>query len=223
MHDDSNKSAPVEYEHRAQDADRRMYSPSVARNSAPILGALKRVLPEQGLILEIGCGSGEHAICFAEAMSNLTWLPSDPDPHSRISTASWISFKNLNNILSPVDINVCSSDWGIDHLAPFDAIVSINMIHIAPWDATLGLFAGAGRMLRVGGLLYLYGPFIHNGVYNALSNAAFDKTLRVSNPSWGLRDIADLEGVAAASGMRLSETIDMPANNTSLVFSKSTP
>jgi hypothetical protein len=99
-------------------------------------------------------------------------------------------------------------------------MVSINMVHIAPWAATLGLFAGAGRLLRAGGLLFLYGPFMHNGVHNAPSNAAFDESLKARNPSWGLRDIVDLERVAEASGLKLGETIEMPANNMSLVFSR---
>ena len=108
-------------------------------------------------------------------------------------------------------------------MAPFDAILSLNMVHIAPWAASLGLFAGAGRLLRDGGLLFLYGPFMHNGVHNAPSNAAFDVSLKSRNPSWGLRDIAELEHVAAASGLHLREIIEMPSNNLTLVFSRGGP
>ncbi len=194
-----------------------MFSPSAARNSAPILAVLKRVLPTHGVVLEIGCGTGEHAVCFAEAMPNLTWQPSDPDADARASTASWIKFAGLNNVLAPLDIDVCSRLWGVEQTAPFDAIVSINMVHIAPWAASLGLFAGAGRLLRAGGLLVLYGPFMRDGAHNAPSNAAFDASLKARNPSWGVRDIADLERVGEASRLSLRETIEMPANNMSVV------
>lgn len=211
--------SPVALEQRDVCADQRMYSPSVARNSAPILAALKRVLPTHGAVLEIGCGTGEHAVCFAGGMPNLTWQPSDPDADARTSTSSWIKFAGLTNVLAPLDIDVCSGRWGVEQTGHFDAIVSINMIHIAPWAASLGLFAGAGRLLRTGGLLVLYGPFMRDGAHNAPSNAAFDAALKEKNPSWGLRDIADLEQVGGATGLKLRETIDMPTNNMLLVFS----
>lgn len=220
MPDESGNRSPVALEQRGLGADQRMLSPSAARNSLPILAVLKRVLPANGMVLEIGCGTGEHAVGFAEAMINLIWLPSDPDPDSRASTASWIKFKGLNNVLAPLAIDVCSTLWGVEQMAPFDAIVSINMVHIAPWAVSSGLFAGAGRLLRSGGLLFLYGPFMRNGVHNAPSNAAFDESLRARNSSWGLRDIADLERLAEASRLRLREAIEMPANNMSLVFSR---
>jgi len=219
MTDESDKRPPIALEQRGVSADQRMFSPTAARNSEPILAVLKRVLPTKGAVLEIGCGTGEHAVHFAGAMPRLTWLPSDPDSDCRASTASWIRFTRLSNVLPPVDIDVCAKSWGIEQSAPFDAIVSLNMVHIAPWAASLGLFAGAGRLLRAGGLLFLYGPFMRNGVHNAPSNAAFDASLRARNPSWGVRDIAELERVGESSGLSLRETIEMPANNMSLVFS----
>src|ERR1700730_18577978 len=212
----------VGLDRRGVSDEQRMLSPSAARNLAPILAVLKRVLPARGVVLEIGCGTGEHAVCFAEAMPNLTWQPSDPDADARASTASWIKFAGLNNVLAPLDIDVCSRLWGVEQRAPFAAIVSINMIHIAPWAATLGLFAGAGRLLRAGGLLVLYGPFMRDGVHNAPSNAAFDVSLKARNPSWGVRDIADLERAGEASRLGLREAIKMPANNMSVVFSSGT-
>lgn len=209
---------PVALEQRGVGEDQRMFSPSAARNSAPILAVLNRVLPVRGLVLEVGCGTGEHAVYFAEAMPTLTWQPSDPDPDSRASTAGWIRHKALSNVLPPLDIDVCSEAWGQGQAALVDAIVSLNMVHIAPWAATLGLFAGAGRLLSPGGVLVLYGPFTRDGVHTATSNAAFDASLKMRDPSWGLRDIADLERVGTSSGLELREAVEMPANNTSLVF-----
>lgn len=222
MPEQNDTRPPVALEQRGVGADRRLFSPSAARNSAPILAVLKHALPAHGAVLEIGCGTGEHAVCFAEAMPKLTWQPSDPDADARASTAGWIAFTGLSNVLAPLDIDVSASLWGVEQRAPFDAILSLNMIHIAPWTASFGLFAGAGRLLRAGGLLVLYGPFMRDGVHTAPSNAAFDASLKARNPSWGVRDLADLERVGMACGLRLRETIEMPANNLSVVFSRDT-
>lgn len=221
MHNDNDKPLPIALEQRVQDADLRMFSPSAERNAEPILRVLKDLFPAHGMVLEIGCGTGEHAVCFAAAMPTLTWLPADPDPAYRASTASWIGFKGLGNVLAPIDVDASSPIWGVEMLAPFDAMVSINMVHIAPWAATVGLFSGTGRLLRKGGLLCLYGPFVHSGIHNAPTKAAFDESLRTRNPDWGLRDIADLELIAQAAGLRLDKSVDMPANNTLLVFRRS--
>jgi SAM-dependent methyltransferase len=207
-------------EQRGVAGDQRMFSPSAGRNAAPILVILRRILTPNGVVLEIGCGTGEHAVQFAAAMPQITWLPSDPNPEARASTASWISFNGLSNVRAPLDIDVCASEWGVEKEASFDAIVSLNMVHIAPWAASLGLFAGARRLLRAGALLILYGPFTSDGVHNAPSNAAFDASLKARNPSWGVRDIVDVERLAESSALILRETIDMPANNRLLVFAK---
>jgi len=220
MVNESGSRPPVALEQRGVSDDQRMFSPSVARNSASILAVLQGVLPVRGLVLEIGCGTGEHAIHFAGAMPNLSWQPSDPDSRSRASTAGWIEFSGLSNVLPPLDIDVCAAAWREELSTQFDAIVSLNMVHIAPWAASLGLFEGAGALLGPGGVLFLYGPFMRDGVHNATSNAAFDAALKEQDSSWGVRDIADLERVGKVSGLNLRETIEMPANNTSLVFIK---
>ena len=124
--------------------------------------------------------------------------------------------EGLGNVAAPLDIDVCCEDWGVG--PGFDAIVAINMIHISPWGATLGLMAGAARLLGVGGTLVTYGPYMRNGRHTAASNQAFDASLRARNSSWGVRDLADVEGAALARGLRLRETIEMPVNNLSLVF-----
>jgi cyclopropane fatty-acyl-phospholipid synthase-like methyltransferase len=194
----------------------RRSAPSTARNREPILDVLKRILPKKGDVLEIASGAGEHAVFVAKAIPGLTWRTSDPDAQARASIAAWIAHEGARNVLPPLAIDASTDDWGAD--GPFDAIVSINMIHIAPWAAAEGLFAGAGRRLKPGGILYLYGPFMRDGEHTAPSNAAFDASLRERNPAWGVRDIADLEKLAAANGLVLQERIDMPANNLSLVF-----
>jgi cyclopropane fatty-acyl-phospholipid synthase-like methyltransferase len=154
MIEESDNRQPAALEERGVSTDHRMFSPSAARNLAPILAVLKRVLPTRGEVLEIGCGTGEHAVCFAEAMPNLAWHPSDPDSDARASTASWIRFTGLSNVRAPLDIDVCARTWGVEQTAPFHAIVSINMVHIAPWAASLGLFAGAGRWLCAAGFSF---------------------------------------------------------------------
>jgi cyclopropane fatty-acyl-phospholipid synthase-like methyltransferase len=195
----------------------RVSSPSVARNREPILEVLRRVLPAPGRVLEIASGSGEHALFFARAMPELIWQTSDPDAQARASTAAWIADEGLANVLPPLPIDVCEADWGV--AGPFDAIVAINMIHIAPWDATDALFVGAARLLRAGGIVFLYGPYKQDGAHTAPSNAAFDDWLKARDPASGVRDLDDVVRAGEAHGFALREMVAMPANNLSLVFS----
>ena len=196
----------------------RRTSPATARNREPILAVLQRVLPANARVLEIASGAGEHAVFFARAMPGVRWQPSDPDVGARESIAAWIAEEGLANLAPPLAIDVRAPKWGGEGEAPPDAIVAINMIHISPWEATLGLVAGAARVLRIGGLLYTYGPYMRDGRHTAASNEAFDVSLRARDPSWGVRDVADVERAALAQGLKLREAVDMPANNLSLVF-----
>ncbi|MGH6792663.1 MAG: DUF938 domain-containing protein, partial [Methyloceanibacter sp.] len=132
---------------------------------------LTRVLPKKGIVLEIGSGTGEHVICFAKALPGLFWLPSDPDAASRASIKAWSVIEGLPNVRAPVAIDVREGVWGVEDDAPFDAMISLNMVHIAPWEAALGLLAGAGRLLRPDGVLVFYGPFMLGGIHTAASNA----------------------------------------------------
>jgi cyclopropane fatty-acyl-phospholipid synthase-like methyltransferase len=198
--------------------DPRQYSPSTARNRDPILLVLKRLLPEGARVLELASGSGEHAVFAARALPGVLWRPSDPDEGARASIAAWVDAEALSNVLSPVAIDVREPVWGVEADAPFDALVAINMIHISPWEATLGLLSGAGRLLRTGGVLYTYGPYKRGGCHTAPSNEAFDAWLKSRDPNWGVRDVAEVERAAAAQGLALQETVEMPANNLSLVF-----
>ena len=209
---------PVALENRGREGDGRHFSPSAARNSGPIRLVLERVLPKSGIALEIGSGTGEHVACFAKALPGRLWQPSDPDPASRASIAAWIASEGLANIHAPVAIDTRQAIWGVEDDAPFAAVVSLNMIHIAPWESALGLLAGVGRLLGPDGVFYLYGPFMRGGEHTAPSNAAFDAALKRRDPRWGVRDIDDLIGEAAPHGLGLREVIEMPANNLSLVF-----
>lgn len=191
---------------------------------------MTRVLPRCGIVLEIGSGSGEHAVCFAKALPEIVWLPSDPDKDARASIEAWIDAEHLANVRKPVAIDVRRETWdverktwGLEEEAPFDVIVSLNMIHIAPWTAALGLLSGAGRLLREGGILFLYGPFVRGGVHNSASNAAFDADLKRRDKDWGIRDLDELVREATPHGFELREIVTMPANNLSLVFVKATP
>ena len=198
----------------------RQFSPSAARNCEPIREVLTRVLPRKGIVLEIGSGTGEHAIYFAKALTNLVWIPSDPDAASRASIEAWIATEDLANVRVPVAIDVRGAVWGVEDDAPFDAMISLNMVHIAPWEAALGLLAGAGRLLRPNGVLFFYGPFMLGGTHTAASNAAFDADLKRREPRWGVRDLDDLIAEATPHGLELCEVVAMPANNLSLVFVK---
>ncbi|MES1198714.1 MAG: DUF938 domain-containing protein [Pseudomonadota bacterium] len=198
--------------------DPRRFAPAAARNREPILEVLRRVLPARGKVLEIGCGSGEHAVFFARAMPSLAWFPSDPDTDARVSTAAWIGHEALTNVAPPVAIDVRDDEWGVENEAPFDAIISLNMVHIAPWACALGLIQGAARLSAPGAILFLYGPFKMDGRHTSPSNEAFDTSLKARNAEWGVRDMEEIKRVAEAAGFVLDEIASMPANNFSLVF-----
>ena len=219
--DEGDARAPTALETRGRSGGRRMSSPSAARNKGPILEALRGILPAQGRVLEIGCGTGEHAVHFAAALPGLFWQTSDPDADARDSTGEWIASSGLANIGAPLNIDVAAAGWAATLSSPYDAIVSMNMIHIAPWGASIGMLAGAGRILRGGGLLVLYGPFKRGDVHDAQSNAAFDASLKARDPTWGVRDILALEQLGEDAGLGLREAIAMPSNNQMLVFVKS--
>lgn len=198
--------------------DARQRAPSTARNREPILAVLQRVLPRDARVLEVASGAGEHAVFFAQSMPHLTWQPSDPNAKARDSIVAWVAAEGSTNVLPPAAIDVQANVWGVEDMAPFDALVAINMIHISPWEATLGLISGAGRLLRTGGVLFTYGPYMREGRHTSPSNEAFDSSLKARDSSWGIRDIADVQREAQVQGLLLHEIVAMPANNFSLVF-----
>ena len=195
----------------------RLVSPSAERNKAPISAVLSQVLPERGVVLEVGSGTGQHVVEFARAMPNLIWQPSERDADCLRSIRAWLAVEKLSNVRPPVHLDVSALPWPIDSAA---ALVCINMIHIAPWSATEALFQGSRSLLRGGGLLCLYGPFKRQGQHTSPSNKSFDALLRRQDPEWGVRDIDEVSHLADQAGLDLHQTHEMPSNNLTLVFAK---
>ena len=191
----------------------RRQAPAAARNVGPIGDVLAGWLPASGLVLEIASGTGEHALAFARRFPGLEWQPTDPDPEALASIAAWRE-GGPPNLKAPIELDVCA-EWPVSHA---DAILCINMVHIAPWEAALGLLDGAGRLLGADAPLILYGPWIEADRPTAQSNAAFDLSLRDRDPRWGLRLVEDFAAEAARRGLRLTERQPMPSNNLMLRF-----
>ena len=195
--------------------DRRLEYPATARNRDAILDVLRGILPATGLVLEIASGSGEHVVHFAKAFPDLTFQPSDPEDAALQSIAAWTKDSGLSNIRPPVMLDATLADWPV---TTADAMLCINMIHIAPWRASEGLFRGAAKLLRAGAPLYLYGPYRRADVVTAPSNEAFDDSLKARNAEWGLRDLETVAALARDEGFSAPQITEMPANNLSVVF-----
>jgi len=196
-------------------SDDKRHAPATLRNRDAIAAVLAEWLPATGTVLEVASGSGEHIVHFAATFPALDWQPSDPDPAGLVSIAAWCAEAGLANIAPPLALDAAADDWPIDRA---DAILCINMVHISPWAATLGLLAGAARLLPIGAPLILYGPYIEPDVPTADSNMAFDTSLRARDPAWGLRQIDDVKASAIAAGLVFAERRAMPANNLMLLF-----
>ena len=201
------------YEARAE--GHRRSAPAALRNRQAIADVLAAWLPASGLVLEIASGTGEHVIYFAERFAALEWQPSDIHPDALESIAAWRSASQVKNVRSPIILDAASHAWPIDRA---DAILSINMVHISPWQSALGLLDGANRLLRADAPLILYGPWIKEGVPTAPSNLDFDADLKRRDPDWGLRKVDDFAAAAGERNLYLVETRAMPANNMMLLL-----
>jgi SAM-dependent methyltransferase len=180
-------------------------APAATRNRVAILEVLASRLPPAAQVLEIASGSGEHAVFFASALPGVMWQPSDLGDEPLASIAAWRAEAMLANLLPPLRLDAASpATWPV---AAADAVVAINLIHIAPWAATQGLMAGAAQVLRTDGTLFLYGPFCEADVPTVESNLAFDANLRSRDPGWGLRDLAEVTALATRHGLRLGERL----------------
>lgn len=192
----------------------KRHAPAAARNVEPIGDVLARWLPSSGLVLEVASGTGQHAFAFARRFPALEWQPTDPDREALASIAAW-QLDGPANLMSPMQLDVCASEWPVSRA---DAILCINMVHIAPWDAALGLLDGAARLLASGKSLILYGPWREAEVETAPSNVAFDQSLKARDPRWGLRLVQNFASEAASRNLFLTERYAMPANNIMLRF-----
>lgn len=196
-------------------SEAKRHAPATVRNRDAIAAVLRDVLPAHGTVLEIASGSGEHIVHFARTFPDLVWQPSDHDALGLASIAAWSAEAGCSNILPPVQIDASAPQWPLSSVA---ALLCINMVHIAPWAAAEGLFAGAGRLLPSGAPLILYGPFLEADVPTAPGNIDFDASLKARDPAWGLRDVAALDALATAAGLARAGRISMPANNLTLIW-----
>lgn len=198
-------------------AEGLLESPAAERNKEPILDAIRSRLPEAGVVLEIASGTAQHVVHFARALPKLIWQPTDADDDLRAAATERIRAAGLGNVRAPLRLDVLAADWP---RLDADAIVCINMIHIAPWSATKGLMDGAARLLRPGSPLFIYGPYKRAGRHTATSNEAFDESLRARNAEWGVRDLEDVERCAEQHGFALVDVVAMPANNLTVIFER---
>jgi SAM-dependent methyltransferase len=210
---------------RPVEPDGRLDAAAFHRNHQPIWAVLQRFLVgESGDVVEVGSGTGQHVAHFAGHTPDIIWWPSDLNAQHLKSIDAWRAHSGLSNIRPPLRIDLSDPAWCPEmrdgRTGPLQAVFCANVVHIAPWHVAEGLFAGAGRYLGADGRLFLYGPFKRDGQHTAMSNAIFDTSLRDRNPEWGVRDIADLERLAAAAGLVLIEMVEMPANNLILVFGR---
>lgn len=190
-------------------------APAADRNKDAILGVLKQVLPGDGLVLEVASGTGQHVAHFAAALTGLKWQPSDSDESLHESIAAHVSASAVENVAAPIQLDTRMDTWPVGGA---DAILCINLLHIAPWSAAEGLMRGAARLLENNKPLILYGPYLQRGRHTAPSNAEFDAILRRRNAEWGVRDLDDVTALAQGYGFTLEQVVAMPANNLTVVF-----
>ena len=198
------------------------FSEASERNKGPILDVVQRWLGQQaGLVLEVGAGTGQHAVHFSRNLPRLSWQPTERLEHLAALTAR-IEVEGSCNLLAPFELDVEQGEWpcGADSV---DAVYTANTLHIVSWPQVQALFRGVGRVLRDEGLLIVYGPFRYGGQFTSHSNAVFDEALRSSDPPSGIRDFEAVDALAAAQGLRLVEDCAMPANNQTLVWRRYGP
>jgi hypothetical protein len=195
--------------------DARRSAPAALRNREPIANVLAGWLPKSGTVLEVASGTGEHAIWFAERFPDLTWQSSETHPDALASINAWREESSRRNLRAPIMLDATSAYWPLDRA---DAVLNINMVHISPWEASLGLIAGAARLLPIDGSLILYGPWLKDGIETVPSNLAFDENLKARDAQWGLRKVEHFAASAAEEDFELVEWRQMPANNLMLLF-----
>lgn len=191
------------------------HAPATLRNRDAIVAVLQKLLPNNGTVLEIASGTGEHVVYFGEKFPDLTWQPSDPDPDGCRSIAAWTKRAGVGNVLPPLQLDALASGWEIAKPA---AILCINMVHIAPWEASIGLFEKAAKLLDPGSSFFLYGPYFRGDAAIAQGNLDFDRSLKSRDLRWGIREVDDMDALADKNGFARIDLIEMPANNLSLIY-----
>lgn len=195
--------------------DAQKHAPATLRNRDAIVAVLQDVLPDTGTVLEIASGTGEHAVYFGEKFPDMTWQPSDPDPEGCRSIAAWTKRAGASNVLPPLQLDALDPAWDIAKSA---AILCINMVHIAPWEASIGLFDKATKLLEPGSTFFLYGPYFQGDAPTAQGNRDFDHSLKSRDLRWGIREVDDMDALAQKNGFTRTDLIEMPANNLSLLY-----
>ncbi|MET4577836.1 DUF938 domain-containing protein [Ottowia thiooxydans] len=195
------------------------FSPAADRNKQPILDVLCQILPERGTALEIASGTGQHVAWFAAHLPQWVWQPSDAESGALPDIAAYAAHDGLANVRPPVLLDVMAAQW-LPAESMFDLVYCANMLHISPWPTCAALMSGSARHLAAGGLLVTYGPYLESDVVTSAGNLAFDQSLRSRNPAWGIRQLADVQEVAAAAGLQLAARHTMPANNLLLVWER---
>jgi len=203
--------------------DNRLFFPATQRNRDFIGDVLSKIIKKDGSVLEIGSGSGEHGVVFQKRFPEIIWQTSDPDLLHRKSIVSWIEYEDLKKKMpQPIKLDVKNIPWKIPLklINSLLGIVSINMIHVADWSCTIALFKGAGKLLKNGQFLILYGPFKINHEHTSQSNHIFDNSLKMQNDFWGIRNLENVTDEAKKNGFLQEEIIRMPANNFSIIYRK---
>ena len=203
--------------------DKRLFFSATKRNRDFIGHELSKIIIKDGLILEIGSGSGEHGVFFQKCFPEIIWQTSDPELLHRESIFSWIEYEKLNKKMpKPLELNVLNIPWKI----PFESanflqgIVSINMIHVSSWACTQALFKGSGKLLNAGQFLFMYGPFKIGNKHISQSNYLFDNSLKLQNDHWGIRNLDEVSEEAKNNGFFQEKIIRMPVNNLSIIYRK---
>ena len=203
--------------------DNRLFFPATQRNKISIGDVLSKISLKKGFVLEIGSGSGEHGVEFQKRFPEIIWQTSDPEIEHRKSIISWIDHEKLNiKMPKPLEIDVRKIPWPIPQklVDTLQVIISINMVHIAPWECTESLFKESGRLLNYGKFLILYGPFKIKDKHISESNELFDKSLKIKNNDWGVRNLEEVNKEAVINGFEQKNLIQMPANNHTLIYKK---
>jgi cyclopropane fatty-acyl-phospholipid synthase-like methyltransferase len=192
------------------------YSESCEQNREPILAVLREAFADRSHVLEIGSGTGQHAVYFAAGLPHLRWQTADVLAHHS-GIHAWLAEAALPNVQPPLELDVNQTHW---HSGRYDAVFSANTLHIMGWPEVVRFFEGVGAVLAPGGVLVVYGPFNYNGRFTSDSNARFDAWLKARDPASGVRDFEAVDALARAQGLVLQQDIAMPANNRSLVWQR---